>query len=102
MGPRLALVLALAAAATAGCRESKPRASPSKDGPVVADAGYAPSGKRPVNPRRPTAPATITAALAVGATAPDFELPATTGRAHLADVLARGERALLIFYRGDW
>jgi hypothetical protein len=46
------------------------------------------------------------AALAVGQRATDFELPArigeAAGRASLADALTRGERALIVFYRGDW
>jgi hypothetical protein len=39
--------------------------------------------------------------LAAGAMAPDFTLEGTSGRFHLADVLA-GENVLLVFYRGHW
>jgi hypothetical protein len=65
---------------------------------------YKPSGDKPANARRPTAlPGMLDQALAVGATAPDIDLPATGGqRFRLADALGEKERVLLVFYRGDW
>jgi hypothetical protein len=39
--------------------------------------------------------------LAAQGAAPDFTLEGTTGRFHLADVVA-GENVLLVFYRGHW
>ncbi|MBK9034005.1 MAG: hypothetical protein IPL61_22510 [Myxococcales bacterium] len=105
---RLAVLAALALAAGCGKRESTP-APPApgaaRDAAMAPDgsAPYAAEGKRPVNPRRATAPPTMaTAALAVGAKAPAVSLAATTGTFELGPTLAAKERVLLVFYRGDW
>jgi hypothetical protein len=99
---RLLWIACAAVLCTSGCKsESKPT-------PKVADAGapsFQSSGRRPVNPTRQAPPPTIASALAIGARAPDVDLPVvrgeSDGRFHLAEALAK-ERALLVFYRGDW
>jgi hypothetical protein len=64
--------------------------------------GYAPAGTRPVNPRRPEPPPSMTP-LAVGAEAPAIALTDHTGAAWtLAGSLAKVQRVVLVFYRGDW
>ena len=99
---RAALLLGFLAA----CSKDEPAPAPSPAPAPAADgaaATYEPAGERPVNPRRPTRPPGIeTAALRVGATAPDLDLPATTGRFHLDDALSKEERVVVVFYRGDW
>jgi hypothetical protein len=102
---RLVTVL-LATCAVAGCRtRPAPGPAPGSAQPAaVAAPRYHPSGKVPVDPRRMTPPPGIAAhAIAVGARAPDVDLPlAGGGRFRLTDALAGKERALLVFYRGDW
>jgi hypothetical protein len=100
---RRLLQIGLLALAGAACgRKSADSAGPPSD---AASARYQPAGRRPVNPTRVEPPPAIAGALAVGAVAPDLDLPMVAGRTrgafHLADVLAKA-RALLVFYRGDW
>lgn len=98
----IALTMAVLAV---GCRR-KP--TPELSSERRSDAGpvkYQPSGRRPVNPTRETPPPAVASALDKGASAPAVELATISGgsrsNVHLADVLAK-ERALLVFYRGDW
>lgn len=97
------MVLSVAALA-AGCRgKAAPATERSSDaGPVKK---YQPSGRRPVNATRETPPPAVASALDMGASAPDLDLVTVSGAArgqfHLAEVLGK-ERALLVFYRGDW
>ena len=98
----------LATCAVAGCRAhpaAGPAPAPRPSAAAAAAPRYHPSGTVPVDPRRMTPPPGIAArALAVGARAPDVDLPLAnhSGRFRLADALADKERALLVFYRGDW
>lgn len=95
---------ALLATLLAACSKDE-RAPAPEPAPPASDGGarYQPSGDKPANARRPRPPEIESGALAVGATAPDFDLPATGGlRFRLADALSREERVVVVFYRGDW
>jgi hypothetical protein len=102
---RALLLLALLGACS---KDPAPKAAPKDAAPVVATAdagdGYKPSGDKPANARRAQALAgMLDKAVAVGAPAPDIDLPAAGGtRFRLADALSKKERVLLVFYRGDW
>ncbi|MBZ0234509.1 MAG: hypothetical protein K8M05_19415 [Deltaproteobacteria bacterium] len=108
---RRAVWITLAAVAFAGGCDRKKRADRASDGgagaaaPVADAAAYQASGKKPANARRAAAPPEIAKALGVGAKTPDVQLASvsgpTRGTFHLSDVLAK-ERALIVFYRGDW
>ena len=107
---RRAVWIALSALALAGGCDRKKSAGRAWDGGAGGDARedaatYQASGKKPANARRATAPPEIANALEVGAKAPDVQLASVSGTArgtfHLTDVLAK-ERALIVFYRGDW
>ncbi len=108
MRRRLQLAL-IAVALAGGCDRKKgaPPASGVGDASATADAGptYHASGKRPTNARRTAPPPEIAKALDVGAKAPAVQLASvrgtTRGTFDLSDVLAK-ERALIVFYRGDW
>ena len=107
---RRTLWIALAAMALAGgCerKKSAPQTSAGGDAGAVSDAGpkYQASGKSPANARRTAPPPEIAKALDVGAKAPVVQLASVSGTTRgtfdLSDVLAK-ERALIVFYRGDW
>ena len=94
--------LLIAAVAVTGCPDDAPKAEP------VSSA--APDDKlRSAKPKayaktQPQALGTVPegVGIAVGETAPDFELAAhAAGKTSLDDLLKRGE-ALLVFYRGGW
>ena len=100
---RLLWIALLAAACTTGC-DRKTSGEPAA-GSATATA-YQPSGSKPANAKRAAPlPAMVASALDVGAKAPAVQLASvsgtTRGEFHLADVLAK-ERALIVFYRGDW
>jgi hypothetical protein len=108
------LVATLLAVACSKAKTRAPAPHPAAPASAVSAQGsaavahrYHPSGKVPVAPRRMTPPPGIMArALAVGSSAPDIDLPdvlsGKPGRFHLAGALAEKQRALLVFYRGDW
>jgi peroxiredoxin len=83
------LVVAIAIVFAASCIKTEGPKQPRKEG----EAAWLPGQQK------------FTAAIAVGAAAPSFDLASVsgtaTGRVKLDDVLA-AERALLVFYRGDW
>jgi hypothetical protein len=96
---RALLLLALLGACS---KEPSPPPAPTKD--AAPSSSYTPSGDKPANARRPQAlEGMLDKAVAVGAPAPDIDLPASGGaRFRLADALSKKERVLLVFYRGDW
>ncbi len=110
--------LLVAGLALAGCPDDPPREEPARN--VASTTAAAPKPSSTAGPARESGPklskpkaykATEAQALgtvpegvgvAVGKTAPDFELPAhAKGNVTLDGLLAKGE-AILVFYRGGW
>ena len=66
-------------------------------GPCLSALGYPPEALREAPPEGLTL-----RALAVGQSAPDFELPATIGERWRLSARPEGNSAVLVFYRGHW